>query len=154
MANPDAFGGGGDLERFKAILAGWRTSLVDLSGRNRLLNFRHTNAATLEIERPSVEELIEGLERGWEFAPLPDEEQDAEESERPQAKVRSAGRYGGAGHGILTQKKTSPALVRALNSLRSKRGQRGPTSTASSPRTVSTASSSRTWKPSRATSAT
>ncbi|MFJ7192445.1 DUF3320 domain-containing protein [Streptomyces bacillaris] len=122
MANPSAFGGGEELERFKAILANWRTSLVDLSGRNRLLNFRHTKAATLEIAHPSAEELIEGLERGWDFAPLPDEEPATEDSEGGQAQTRFAERHGAA-YGIVTQKTTGPALLRALTSLRSKSTQ-------------------------------
>ncbi|THA41016.1 DUF3320 domain-containing protein [Streptomyces sp. A1547] len=122
MANPSAFGGGEELERFKAILANWRTSLVDLSGRNRLLNFRHTKAATLEIAHPSAGELIAGLERGWDFAPLPDEEPDAEDSDGAQAQTRFAERHGAA-YGIVTQKTTGPALLRALTSLRSKSTQ-------------------------------
>ncbi|MGW2558671.1 DUF3320 domain-containing protein [Streptomyces sp. NPDC001514] len=121
MANPGAFGGGEDLERLKAILAGWRTSLVDLSGRNRLLNFRHTKSATLEITVPSAGTLVEGLERGWEFAPLPDEEPDGEDPEGLQP--RSSAVQRGAADGIVTQKTTSPALQRALNSLRSKATQ-------------------------------
>ncbi|MEU4209182.1 DUF4011 domain-containing protein [Streptomyces sp. NPDC026206] len=52
MADPEALGADDGVERLKAILAGWRSFLVDLSGRNRLLNFRHTKAATLEIVSP------------------------------------------------------------------------------------------------------
>ncbi|MFF8262084.1 DUF3320 domain-containing protein [Streptomyces virginiae] len=122
MANPSGFGVDEELERFKAILATWRTALVDLSGRNRLLNFRHTKAATLEIAYPSAEELIDGLERGWDFAPLPDEEPDAEDSDGAQVGARLAERRGAA-YGIVTQKTTAPALLRALTSLRSKSTQ-------------------------------
>ncbi|WP_189744993.1 DUF4011 domain-containing protein [Streptomyces tendae] len=57
--NPDAFGGGSDLERLRTILAGWRTSLVDLSGRNRLLNFKHPRASTLELSAPSPSVLVQ-----------------------------------------------------------------------------------------------
>lgn len=127
MADPGAFGGGEDLERFKAILAGWRTSLVDLSGRNRLLNFRHTRSATLEITLPDAGTLVAGLERGWEFAPLPDEESQAEEpgAEEPRADRdrQPPAVKGGGADGIVTQKTTAPALTRALNSLRSKSTQ-------------------------------
>ncbi|MFJ3631586.1 DUF4011 domain-containing protein [Streptomyces sp. NPDC090112] len=122
MANAGGFGGGEELERFKAILANWRTSLVDLSGRNRLLNFRHTKAATLEIAHPPAEELIDGLERGWDFAPLPAEEPDAEDSDGAPSEAPLAGRRGAA-YGIVTQKTTAPALLRALTSLRSKSTQ-------------------------------
>ncbi|MFD8119851.1 DUF3320 domain-containing protein [Streptomyces albidoflavus] len=122
MADPSAFGGGEELERFKAILADWRTSLVDLSGRNRLLNFRHTKAATLEIAHPSAGELIESLERGWNFAPLPEEEPGLEDSDGSTTQTRSAERRGAA-DGIVTQKTTSPALLRALTRLRGKSTQ-------------------------------
>ncbi|WP_371588646.1 DUF3320 domain-containing protein [Streptomyces virginiae] len=122
MANPSGFGGGEELERFKAILANWRTSLVDLSGRNRLLNFRHTKAATLEIAHPSAEELIDGLERGWDFAPLPAEEPDAEDSDGAPSETPLTERRGAA-YGIVTQKTTAPALLRALTSLRGKSTQ-------------------------------
>ncbi|MFF0262656.1 DUF4011 domain-containing protein [Streptomyces microflavus] len=90
-----------------------------MSGRNRLLNFRHTKAATLEVTQPSAEELIEGLDRGWDFAPLPDEEPATEDSDGAQAPARFAERRGTA-NGIVTQKTTGPALLRALTSLRSK----------------------------------
>ncbi|MGW6057535.1 DUF3320 domain-containing protein [Streptomyces sp. NPDC055189] len=121
MTTPGTFGGGEDLARLREVLAGWRTSLVDLSGRNRLLNFRHTRSATLEITSPSAEILAGGLVRGWDFAPLPDEEPESEEGDggQPQRPVERVDRDGG----IVTQKTTSPALHRALLSLRSKSTQ-------------------------------
>ncbi|MFJ4010201.1 DUF3320 domain-containing protein [Streptomyces sp. NPDC090026] len=122
MANPSGSGGGDELERFRRILADWRTSLVDLSGRNRLLNFRHTKAATLEITYPPAEELVEKLERGWDFAPLPDEEPAAREAEGAQAGTPAPEQHGGTG-GIVTQKRTGPALLRALTRLRSRSTQ-------------------------------
>ncbi|MFG2627366.1 DUF3320 domain-containing protein [Streptomyces sp. NPDC048473] len=126
MTIPGTFGGGTDLERLKKVLADWRTSLVDLSGRNRLLNFRHTKSATLEITQPSAETLVRGLERGWDFAPLPDEELLGEEeagsaeggtAARQPAVIRSSA------DGIVTQKTTGPALQRALAGLRSRSTQ-------------------------------
>lgn len=110
MTTPSGFGGDDDLERLKSVIARWRTSLVDLSGRNRLLNFRHTQAATLEIRQPSTEELISGLERGWDFADLPDEESEGSGKSRPAPDRKR--------QGILTQKTTAPALTRALGNLR------------------------------------
>ncbi|MFF4387189.1 DUF4011 domain-containing protein [Streptomyces sp. NPDC001552] len=111
MTTAGSFGGGGELEQLKAKLAQYRTSLVDLSGRNRLLNFRHTRASTLEILHPAAEELVAGLEKGWQFAPLPDEEPD-DDCEFPEE-----------ADGILTQRKTTPALQRALLQLRRKSTQ-------------------------------
>ncbi|WP_237305454.1 DUF4011 domain-containing protein [Streptomyces sp. SAT1] len=121
MTSTGGFGAGGDLQRLKTMLAGWRTSLVDLSGRNRLLNFRHTRSATLEISYPSAEELVERLDRGWDFAPLPDEEPEPEESEEPSSALPAA--RGDHSGGIVTQKRTAPSLLRALNSLRGKSTQ-------------------------------
>ncbi|MFE6333336.1 DUF4011 domain-containing protein [Streptomyces sp. NPDC057798] len=82
MTNSGAFEGSQEIDCLKAMLEGWRSSLVDLSGRNRLLNFRHTRSATLEISVPSAPELLKGLGRGWDFAPLPDEEPEADEGRR------------------------------------------------------------------------
>ncbi|MFD7836976.1 DUF3320 domain-containing protein [Streptomyces sp. NPDC059761] len=113
--NPGTFGGGSDLERLKAVLGGWRTSLVDLSGRNRLLNFRHTRTSTLEISAPSPAVLVNLLEnRALHFAPLPDEVpgEDVELVLPPPGESD-----------IVTQKTTAPALQRALRSLRSKATQ-------------------------------
>ncbi|MFI2640601.1 DUF3320 domain-containing protein [Streptomyces sp. NPDC018610] len=113
--NPGAFGGDSDLERLKAILAGWRTSLVDLSGRNRLLNFRHTRTSTLELTAPSPSALVALLENhALHFAALPDEIlAEGEESELPPPGEND----------VVTTKTTAPALQRALRSLRSKATQ-------------------------------
>ncbi|WP_215455072.1 DUF3320 domain-containing protein [Streptomyces sp. ATCC 21386] len=121
MTNSGDFGGSQDLDRLKVMLESWRTSLVDLSGRNRLLNFRHTKSATLEISTPSAQELIKGLARGWDFAPLPDEEPEDDEGSRPGEVVLA--KKGDRTDGIFTQKTTGPSLLRALNSLRAKATQ-------------------------------
>ncbi|WP_372410172.1 DUF3320 domain-containing protein [Streptomyces luteireticuli] len=105
------------MERLKAILAGWRSSLVDLSGRNRLLNFRHTKAATLEVQTPLPTVLCEGLGRGWEFAPLPDEGTEKEPTSAEPDNLPDK-RGGSVGDAIVTQKKTASALLRTLGGLR------------------------------------
>ncbi|GHJ98550.1 hypothetical protein SY2F82_03480 [Streptomyces sp. Y2F8-2] len=126
MTNPGGCGGE-ELQRLKTILAGWRTSLVDLSGRNRLLNFRVTKASTLEISYPSAQQLVEGLDRGWDFAPLPDEEPGAdetvEESHGAALDVRGRADVFGGAEGIVTQKTTAPALLRSIANLRGKATQ-------------------------------
>lgn len=115
--NPGAFGGGSDLERLKTILAGWRTSLVDLSGRNRLLNFRHTRASTLEVSAPAPAVLVSLLEnRALQFAALPDEV--PAEGAEEETSLPPPGKYD-----VVTQKTTAPALQRALRALRSKATQ-------------------------------
>lgn len=42
--------------------------------RNRLLNFRHTRTATLEITAPDASAVLAGLGRGWSFTPVTDDE--------------------------------------------------------------------------------
>ncbi|MFI2036117.1 DUF3320 domain-containing protein [Streptomyces bottropensis] len=121
MTNSGDFGGSQELDRLKVMLESWRASLVDLSGRNRLLNFRHTKSATLEISTPSAQELIKGLPRGWDFAPLPDEEPEAGEGLRSGDVVLA--KKGDRADGIVTQKTTAPSLLRALNSLCAKATQ-------------------------------
>ncbi|MFD4575683.1 DUF3320 domain-containing protein [Streptomyces sp. NPDC058417] len=121
MTNSGDFGGSQELDRLKAMLENWRSSLVDLSGRNRLLNFRHTKSATLEIVAPSARKLVEGLSRGWDFAPLPDEELTDDQGVRTDDVVLA--KKGDHTDGIITHKTTAPSLQRALNSLRAKATQ-------------------------------
>ncbi|MEU1548784.1 DUF3320 domain-containing protein [Nocardia sp. NPDC005745] len=121
MTTSQPQGGGRELELFEQVLAGWRKSLVDLSGRNRLLNFRHTKTATLEISAPSVEALLRGLERGMGFAPLPDLEPETGADNSDPSRPRGA--TSSSVHEIVTQKTTGPALERALRNLRSKSTQ-------------------------------
>ncbi|MFF5018025.1 DUF3320 domain-containing protein [Streptomyces sp. NPDC001165] len=105
----------------KAVLDGWRNSLLDMGGRNRLLNFRHTRTATLEITSPGADALLADLTRGWEFAPVVERgpgvglEKDGDERAAP------AGR--GTRPGLVTQKSTQASLDGALYQLRQKSGQ-------------------------------
>ncbi|MFG2924646.1 DUF3320 domain-containing protein [Streptomyces sp. NPDC048305] len=104
------------LDRLKAVLDGWRNSLLDMGGRNRLLNFRHTRTSTLEIASPVAESLLSQLVRGWEFAPV--EEAVEESDERGPGVVDPR-----ANPGLTTQKATQAALDSALYQLRQKSGQ-------------------------------
>ncbi|WP_267242660.1 DUF3320 domain-containing protein [Streptomyces sp. PR69] len=100
------------LQRLQTVLAGWRSSLIDLGGRNRLLHFRHTKAATLEITAPDAGTLLARLEQGWEFAPV----MDADEGE---AIENGAGGLDTASGppGVVTQKTTQSSLDVALRAL-------------------------------------
>ena len=62
-------GGGADDDAVQARLEDWRRRLIDLSYRNRLVNYRHRAASTLEIEKPSIEAIFARMERGepWSF---------------------------------------------------------------------------------------
>ncbi|MEU0432384.1 DUF3320 domain-containing protein [Streptomyces sp. NPDC006290] len=111
------------LDRLKAVLDGWRNSLLDMGGRNRLLNFRHTRTATLEITTPSAGVLLSDLAKGWEFASVvetADAEGAAEEGTADEG-TGAAGR--GARTGLVTQKATQASLDSSLYQLRQKSGQ-------------------------------
>lgn len=71
--------GDAGLRRLQAVLDGWRSSLLDMGGRNRLLHFRHARTATLEISSPAAAGVLGGLAKGWDFAPV--EEQTGVERE-------------------------------------------------------------------------
>ncbi|MFG3045573.1 DUF3320 domain-containing protein [Streptomyces sp. NPDC048241] len=102
----------------KAVLDGWRNSLLDMGGRNRLLNFRHTRTATLEITAPDPAALLAELAKGWDFAPVTERE--------PGVHLAKAG-DGNTGRrsrpGLVSQKTTQAALDSSLYQLRQKSGQ-------------------------------
>ncbi|GAA3571989.1 hypothetical protein GCM10022419_061080 [Nonomuraea rosea] len=100
-------------DRLKTVLRNWRDSLIDLSGRNRLLNFRHTRSATLEIESPDATALLPGLAKGWRFADIEDAGTEDEAGDRPGLKAISPARVGE----IHTQKATQATLDGALRKL-------------------------------------
>lgn len=102
------------LDRLRAVLDGWRSSLLDMGGRNRLLNFRHTRTSTLEITSPETGPLLDELARGWDFAPVAE----APDGEEAPAVPAPRGRPG-----LVTQKATQVTLDRALYQLRQKSGQ-------------------------------
>lgn len=101
------------LDRLKATLSGWRSSLLDLGGRNRLLNFRHTRTATLEITSPDSATVLSGLARGWSFAKVEDAPVEGVSYAAPTK----------ASAGIVTQKSTQALLDAALYRLRQKSHQ-------------------------------
>lgn len=108
------------LDRLKTVLSSWRSSLLDLGGRNRLLNFRHTRTATLEFTSPDASAVLSGLTRGWPFAPVA-EKRESDTSvvdERDSVTLRKPG-----APGLVTQKTTQAALDTALYQLRQKSGQ-------------------------------
>ncbi|MBU3862880.1 DUF3320 domain-containing protein [Streptomyces sp. 4503] len=114
------------LDRLKAVLGGWRSSLLDMGGRNRLLNFRHTRTATLEIGSPDAAVLLQGLARGWDFAPIEEGEDDGDD--RSGATAQKTLSLGGSrrtirSDGLITQKTRQTALDGALRLLRNKSAQ-------------------------------
>lgn len=102
------------LGRLRAVLDDWRNSLLDMGGRNRLLNFRHTRTSTLEITSPRADALLTELTKGWDFSPVLAE--DAEDDRVGAADQR-------ARPGLVTQKTTQASLDAALYQLRQKSGQ-------------------------------
>lgn len=110
--------GDAGLRRLQAVLDGWRSSLLDMGGRNRLLHFRHARTATLEISSPAAAGVLGGLGKGWDFAPV--EEQTGVEREE----FDQAGRLlNGVRPGLVTQKTTQAGLDASLYQLRQKSGQ-------------------------------
>ncbi|MEU7580593.1 DUF3320 domain-containing protein [Streptomyces sp. NPDC041068] len=108
------------LERLRASLSGWRDALLDMGGRNQLLNFRHTKTATLEVEAPQVGDVLAGLERGWDFAPVGSVTEGAESTDGVElTKPVPAGRAAG----LVTQKTTQAGLDSALYRLRTQSRQ-------------------------------
>src|SRR5687768_4772767 len=55
--------------RLAAQIGGWRDELINLTRTNRLLYFRHTLTASLEILEPGMSKVFDHLEkdRHWEF---------------------------------------------------------------------------------------
>ncbi|WP_030543460.1 DUF3320 domain-containing protein [Streptomyces albus] len=119
------------VDRLRKVLGGWRDSLLDMGGRNRLLNFRHTRSTTLELKYPEAPALLSGLGRGWAFAPVEEDEgaeaQDgvslAKRGDRPAADAARPSRQRPSPAGLVTQKTTQGSLDGALWQLRSKSGQ-------------------------------
>ncbi|MGW1165168.1 DUF3320 domain-containing protein [Streptomyces sp. NPDC002550] len=105
----------------KTVLDGWRNSLLDMGGRNRLLNFRHTRTATLEVGSPGAEAVLADLARGWEFAPLPQKAPGVGLEKAGDTAEGSTGRQHRPG--LVTQKTTQAALDSSLYQLRQKSGQ-------------------------------
>ncbi|GAB1334982.1 hypothetical protein ACE1SV_15720 [Streptomyces sp. E-15] len=105
----------------QAVLDGWRNSLLDMGGRNRLLNFRHARTASLEITAPGAEALLADLARGWEFAPVAERDAGAAPERTGGEREPAAGR--GARPAVLTHKSTQASLDAALWQLRQKSGQ-------------------------------
>ncbi|MCP3818381.1 DUF4011 domain-containing protein [Streptomyces sp. A3M-1-3] len=101
------------LDRLKAVLDSWRNSLLDMGGRNRLLNFRHTRTASLELTSPGATALLSDLARGWDFAPVAE---DMDDSGNLAAAQRNR-------PGLVTQKATQATLDSALYQLRQRSGQ-------------------------------
>ena len=71
----------------KGRIEDWRRHLIDLSFRNRLINYRPTKSSTLGIQSPSIHELLADPERRepFDFFIPPDPEGDGLASESPAA---------------------------------------------------------------------
>ncbi|WP_329062126.1 DUF3320 domain-containing protein [Streptomyces sp. NBC_01429] len=116
------------LDRLKTVLESWRTSLLDMGGRNRLLNFRHAgkSGTTLELTSPDPSVLLDGLAKGWDFARVVEEPDSTGEDAGSGTETGSVERPflpGPVTPGLVTQKSTQAALDSALYRLRQKAGQ-------------------------------
>jgi very-short-patch-repair endonuclease len=112
-----------DQERVDAQLSAWRNDLIDLSRTNRLLNFRHTKSATLELIEPGPRDILTGLngrQHGWFFSPQETEDDGDNDigtiDDRPTARERPANH-------VLTTKPTPALLDTALRALERRSSQ-------------------------------
>jgi len=101
----------------------WSDSLVNLTGANRLLRFRPSRTGTIEIVRPSAEEILSGLiaRRTWRFRsidaagdaggrPFPPTAPDVLDTRKPEADLGAAPRN-------LARRSTQEFLNRGLSVL-------------------------------------
>lgn len=78
----DSNGSGGSSILVAERIDDWRRRLIDLSFRNRLINYKPTKSSTLEIQSPSIHELLADPEREQPFDfyfPPEDEEEESRE---------------------------------------------------------------------------
>jgi hypothetical protein len=52
----------------RAAIAQWRDELVNLTARNRLLNFKSTRTGSVDLRRPSAAEVLAGITTGNRFS--------------------------------------------------------------------------------------
>lgn len=70
-----------DRKRLEKLLGSWRDSLIDLSFRNRLLNYqRRSTSVGMDITAPGLLSVIEALGRGCGFAEVRQAETDGDET--------------------------------------------------------------------------
>jgi hypothetical protein len=104
----------------------WRRRLIDLTYRNRLINYKPTKASTIEVEKPALDELLAdpGRAQPWRFyfPPEPDEGTDNADGEREAADFVDEMMARAASHGshprqsdeIVVRGETSPRRVSRL----------------------------------------
>ncbi|WP_446038701.1 DUF4011 domain-containing protein [Streptomyces sp. SID1121] len=86
-----------DRARLEKLLASWRDSLIDLSFRNRLLNYqRRSSSAGMDLVEPGLVGVLEGLSRGCAFSVVRDEEADDGAASGATAAVIRVGATAGA----------------------------------------------------------
>lgn len=105
--------------KLQKVLGDWRDSLLDLGARNRLLNFRHTRTATLEVTAPDTVTLLERLGKGWQFAPIREPSESNGVDLRKGPAPATAGQLAGV-QGLVTQKTKQASLDAALRLLRAR----------------------------------
>lgn len=69
--------------KLKQQIDEWQKELVNLTRRNRLLYFKHTKSATLEITSPKPDAIWAGLQNGgWKFYSMAEPEETAADAEQ------------------------------------------------------------------------
>lgn len=98
----------------------WQKELVNLTRRNRLLYFKHTKSATLEIASPHVDTVWKGLSGGWEFYVPPEDKRDEEDEADGTRPEPARGRHPNE---LVTDKMNPAELTRSLRNLERKASQ-------------------------------
>ena len=71
----------------KSVIEDWKTKLIDLTRRNRLLFFRVGRVSALQIVEPSLDEVFDRLvvkEKSWNFYSPPIEATDERDTDDEQ----------------------------------------------------------------------
>ncbi|MFB7288112.1 DUF4011 domain-containing protein [Actinacidiphila glaucinigra] len=80
MTSPQSPMAPSERMRLEKLLGSWRDSLIDLSFRNRLLNYqRRSSSVGMDVVEPGLLTVLEGLTRGCVFAPVREEHSGGEE---------------------------------------------------------------------------
>ncbi len=106
--------------KLKLQIETWQKELVNLTRRNRLLYFKHTKSATLEITAPHADTVWKTLlNGGWHFYSPPEPKSGSDDTEL--ADVRPA--RGPKPDELVTDKLVPNDLTRSLRNLERKAGQ-------------------------------
>ena len=104
-------------DQLRTVLQHWCDSLIDLSRKNRLLNFKHRRSTTLEISAPDVTRLLTGLAKSLRFAEIIETSKDETAGDDRDPAPDQLAAVATRADEIVTQKTTQQELDTALRGL-------------------------------------